>query len=890
MLETPKKHDLSLRDDDRPSRFLVDLKKIEEETRLKAEEENKNKLTSFYERVLEYAPKKKEKFEKEVKKTFKEKTEKLVEKNSGKVKSLAIVELAKFLFFVFYKFFFGFYRICYRIGWYLLFGIRFVYFFGVRIVAVPVKLAKRISGKKVHPEAEFTPETFIEEKEVKPSAEELISNTIKAINEVSEMAAPSPSFKSLLKLNLRPALYFAVILIVLILPFKAFTYYKNLNDLKGRVLGVSEEAMGSFVDASKQAASLDFDNAHNGFSEASNKFLEAEKEINSISGILSFFGSIIPNKELQMASYADLILESGRLSAEVGGQVSQAMSYLSKSEELDIKEIFSGFYLHINTASQYLNKLRKNIESIDSKKVPDEYREKFLDLKEKTILIDDSLSEFRDILEKAKIFLGMNEDKRYLLIFQNNAELRASGGFLGSYALVDFRNGKIKNLEAPGGGSYDTEGGLHERVIAPEPLWLVNPLWHFWDANWWPDWPMSARKLQWFYEKSGGPTVDGVISLTPTVIERMLEVIGPIDMTEDYGLVFDAENFWLLTQDLAERKPEVKVIPPESATSTEDDLATSTIEIEEKRHEPKKIIGDLLNKIIDEMPKRLNQDVFMDMTKVLEQSFSEKHLLFYFNDEKLQEKVEEYGWDGKVRETAWDYLMVVNTNIGGKKSDRRIEEEIKHKTEISEDGSIINTIVIKRTHKGWPGEAFVGARNVDWMRVYVPLGSKLIEARGFEIPDEKLFEEPEAGWDIDKDVFNSESDAVTEPNTGTKIYNELGKTVFANWSQVDPRKSATIYLRYRLPFKLEKPVKVDNLKTKIDNFFNPNKTQLVPYALLVQKQPGAMNSKFTSQLALSSNFENIWVYPENERLDSGGWEISREIDGDKFFAALLEPR
>ena len=871
MLEDSKKHELFLRDDDEPSRFLVDLKKVEEESRLAEEQEKKSKIKEYYEKALEYTPKPKDKKEKELGPSIKKRTENLLQKNNQKFNNLAIVGLIKFVVFVLRKIIIGFYKVCYKTGWYLVYLVRFVYLLFAKIIISPVKLLTEIFRRKKIDKESATPEPE--------------KNIIEKKEEVPETIVPRFSFSGLFKLNFKPALYFAIVLIVLVLPFKAFTYYKNLNDLKGRVLGISEEAAGSFIDASKSAASLDFDNANDNFSEASNKFLAAEKEIDEISGILYFFGSIIPNKELQMASYADLILESGRLSAEIGKEVSQALGVLIKSEELEMKEIFSEFYLHINTAEEHSKKLRSNIEKIDPGKIPEEYKDKFVNLKEKTILMDGSLAEFADLLERANIFLGMNQDKRYLLIFQNNTELRASGGFVGSYALIDFRNGKIINLETPGGGSYDTEAGLYEKIIAPEPLHLLNPLWHFWDANWWPDWPMSARKLQWFYEKSDGPTVDGVISLTPTVMERFLQVIGPIDMSEDYGIIFNAENFWLETQNLAEQKPVIATTTSEIASSTERNLASSTEEI---KHEPKKIIGDLFNKIIEELPKRLDQDVFIGMIKVLEESFSEKHILFYFNDEELQEKIEEYGWDGRVKDTAWDYLMVVNTNIAGGKSDLRMKEEIKHTAEVAPDGSIIDTVTIQRTHTGWKGEVFSGVRNVDWMRIYVPLGSELIEAGGFEAPPESYFEDPEPEWKTDPDVQASEENAIEDPNTGTKIYNELGKTVFANWSQVDPGKTITIYLKYKLPFKLEEIPEEDNLQNKIDDFLNPNQTQLIPYALLVQKQPGAMNSKFKSELSLPTNFENVWIYPEELELNQNGWKISEDINKDKFFAVLLE--
>ena len=62
--------------------------------------------------------------------------------------------------------------------------------------------------------------------------------------------------------------------------------------------------------------------------------------------------------------------------------------------------------------------------------------------------------------------------KRYLLIFQNNTEMRASGGFMGSFAVMDFSNGQVSNLNVPGGGTYDTEAGLKSKIVAPKPLQL----------------------------------------------------------------------------------------------------------------------------------------------------------------------------------------------------------------------------------------------------------------------------------------------------------------------------------------------------------------------------------------------------------------------------------
>jgi len=58
---------------------------------------------------------------------------------------------------------------------------------------------------------------------------------------------------------------------------------------------------------------------------------------------------------------------------------------------------------------------------------------------------------------------------------------------------------------------------------------------------------LQLKKIQWFYEKTGGPTTDGIISLTPTLIERLLGLTGPIPMPE-YDVLLSADNFVELIQ------------------------------------------------------------------------------------------------------------------------------------------------------------------------------------------------------------------------------------------------------------------------------------------------------------------------------------------------------
>lgn len=674
---------------------------------------------------------------------------------------------------------------------------------------------------------------------------------------------------------LRATMYFTGLLLVLILPFKLMSYYGVLRELGGRVLGASEDAIGDIKNAGTSAGELDFYRAGEQFAAASDSFLKAQEEIEGISGELKILSSIIPSGKLKLAADADLILEAGELSAKIGQQISFMFDAFSSGREKSIKSVFNTFFENSPALEENTAKLHEILSRIDSESLPPEYQSSFITLTEKSGQIAGSFVELSELLQKMRLVLGFEGEKRYLLIFQNNSEMRGSGGFMGSFSIVDFRDGEIVKMETPKGGTYDVEAGYLDRIIAPEPLHIVNPLWHFWDANWWPDWKKTARKLMWFYEHSGGSSVDGVIAFTPAVAERLLSVIGPLDMEDSHGVTINSENFWEITQTFAEEKPighpDYAPLPFEPKATGTDPLLATTTDAKAPGQEPKKIIGDLLGEIKTELPNRLDKEVFLGLISALEQSLREKHVLFYFNDWELQSKFEELGWAGRVKNTAWDYLMIVNTNVSGGKSDRKIEQSISHQAELQPDGRIIDTVSVIRTHTGEKGEKFSGVKNLDWMRIYVPLGSEFISAEGFWPPDESTFEKPDPSWTHDPDLANSEENYIRDSISWTKIYNEDAKTVFANWVQVEPGQSVLVKIRYVLPFLID-------MNSELEQ----------PYALLLQKQPGAMPSEFESNFLLSGNLIPDWHYPENLSVSAEGWNLKEIVSEDRFYALILK--
>ncbi len=790
---------------------------------------------------------------------------------------LTLIGLGKLLYIVLKKVFILFYKICYAAGWVIMFILRLVYFFVLAIIKPIIKIVKPLFFKSqvalsgtLH--ALPTGYHLTQSVTLAASAKLLhgFKTRAKEKRENTESFRTEPIYNTKFAL-LKPVLVFAGILLIIILPVKAFTYYKVIDDAKGKVLGASESAIDDLISAGQSALGLNFNQAGQGFENASNNFLNAQNELEKINGLIFSIASILPDKNMQLAAASKNILRAGEASANAGKNLSLAMESIFSYKENSTNSILENLSLHGHNAINNLTELDEALNQIDSEVIPEDYQNQFILLKQKTGELKRGLAEFINLTDSLGDFLGASMDKRYLLVFQNNSELRASGGFIGSFALIDFSKGEIKNIEVPGGGSYDTEAGFLKKIKAPEPLGLVRADWHFWDANWWPDWPTSASKLAWFYENSDGSTVDGVISFTPTVIENLLKIIGPIDLKDKYGLVIDADNFWLETQKLAEQKPDIT-------------------------KEPKKIIGDLMNKIIEELPKRLNKDNLVPLFKTIEKSLASKNILFYFTDESLEAKVDDLGWSGRIKNTTGDYLNVINSNIAGGKSDRKVKQQIIHQAEVQLDGSIIDNLIIRRAHEAVNRELFSGVRNVDWLRIYVPLGSELLEVSGFKPVDKIFFDKEIAGLTDDPEVLASEGQAQTDESSGTKIYNEFNKTVFANWSQLDPGETIEIKIKYKLPFKLtdkKQPASqefANQLLEKFGSILNPREKNLYSYSLLVQKQPGMNSSTIESELRLGDNFKSIWKYPNNLNSNLNGWSITEDLNQDEIMAIMAEEK
>ena len=178
-------------------------------------------------------------------------------------------------------------------------------------------------------------------------------------------------------------------------------------------------------------------------------------------------------------------------------------------------------------------------------------------------------------------------------------------------------------------------------------------------------------------------------------------------------------------------------------------------------------------------------------------------------------------------------------------------------------------------------------RNVNWLRIYVPEGAEFISARGFEKPGGEFFKKPDGELEVDDDINELDGGYLFDSDSGTRIYNQFGKTVFANWSIIDAGGESVIEIEYKLPFglfKKEAVEKEDGLVDKILSSFIKEEEALSRdlrgHTLLVQKQSG-IDSNFNYKLVAPSNWGTTWVKSPSD-------ETPDKLIYDKFFGKIFE--
>ncbi|PIR94663.1 hypothetical protein COT97_00180 [Candidatus Falkowbacteria bacterium CG10_big_fil_rev_8_21_14_0_10_39_11] len=354
---------------------------------------------------------------------------------------------------------------------------------------------------------------------------------------------------------------------------------------------------------------------------------------------------------------------------------------------------------------------------------------------------------------------GLEREKVYLFLLQNNSEMRPSGGFIGTYGIIKVKNGELASIFTDNIYNLDQtiEGEIELEPPYPITKYMGQDHWYMRDSNWWPDFPTSAVKVEEFYHLEGGPEphLDGVIAINPNVISDFLGIVGDITVA---GITFTKDNF------VEELQYQVELGFYEDPK----DFA-----------ERKEIISHLA----DEIKTRIfNLKVvqFPAVFETLNKNLEEKFIIGYFDNKDLQSYMEKENWGGVVRPTPDDFLMVVDANLAALKTDRVMQRQINYSVRPANDRLLAET-KLTYINNGWFDWRTTRYRS--YTRVYTPAGSQLQSIT------------------VGNTVLNP--DAID-------TYNEFGKTAFGFFFEVEPGTRKTIILQYLLPDSVEQSLADNN--------------------------------------------------------------------------------
>lgn len=443
-------------------------------------------------------------------------------------------------------------------------------------------------------------------------------------------------------------------------------------------------------------------------------------------------------------------------------------------------------------------------------------------LSSKTRAMLDRFDRLRPLLENgAKLLailpdlMGAGGPRTYLLLAQNNHELRATGGFISGVGVVRIDQGQITELRFQ--DSYTVDDLSQPHPLPPEPLrrYMGAGMLVLRDANWWPDFPTSGRQVASLYHQDQRQTTDGVIAVDLTTLQLLLHAAGPIEV-QGYNRAATGGNLQAMMMTYWQG-PQLTAPGKENA---------------DWWLHRKDFAADLMSALLSHLQQNADRDVLLAMAQAMETALRERHLLVYVDETRAQDVFQEMSWDGALRPSSGDFLMVVDSNVGFNKVNPNVEQTIDYAVALDESGAATAQLILSYRHRiQHPTPACVHEPRYgdtyadlmercywDYVRVYLPAGTDLAQVEGAEGPIE--------------------------------VYRESGYTVVGIFFLLETGEARQIAVRYH-----SRPASLKQ-----------------GYALLIQKQPGTGSLPLRVSVSLPDGAQPTRAIP-----DGGAWVDDRFV-------------
>lgn len=448
-------------------------------------------------------------------------------------------------------------------------------------------------------------------------------------------------------------------------------------------------------------------------------------------------------------------------------------------------------YDELNNSLLNLSSSAKNLRSrADYISVPFLKLTPFIDNLDEVVRELDSITV---ILPPFKNFIFSGK-KDYLLLFQNNMELRATGGFIGSVGFLNLDNGKMGGLQIM--DVYTIDGQIKGHIEPPKEFrkYFNQPNFFLRDSNFDPDFAKSALQSQFFLEKALSKKVSGVIGINLFMVQDLLEAVGPVTLTDFNNEVITSDNLFIKAQ----------------VFINQNFFAGSTTK------------KDFLGSVAQALQNRLveKEVSYLKIFQVFRKSLEEKNLLFYFNDTTLQQEFETLAWAGRIFDIRClnvegnclpDYLAIIESNFGVNKANYFVNKSITIDKKINLNGQLITDLTLNYKNDSKNG-LLQGGLYANYLRLFLPKNVTFISA---SLNDGKL----------DKSQFD-----VTSYQSDKEIYGYFLKipensTAVFKFSYLHPQSVNENLNYYQLYYQKQPGDKVSTLKLS----YTSSKFKLQPF-------------------------------------------------------------
>lgn len=448
---------------------------------------------------------------------------------------------------------------------------------------------------------------------------------------------------------------------------------------------------------------------------------------------------------------------------------------------------------HMDTVETKIANIQQSLDKIDPNRYPEEYngiqiKSNLSKAKEIVSQAHEFLKNSKPILSKTSWLLGKDKPRNYLIVFQNDGELRPSGGFWTAYATIKINKGKV----IPGTASniYDLDDKIQSTIPAPRLIksYHINvPYLNLRDSNLSPDFPTDAEIFLNSYYKAVGKReiFDSVIALDTNVLVDLVRVLGKLDTR--------VGTFTTEPDKRCDGCPKI-IYDLEWISGRPRNF------IEKNR---KDFLGPVMQALLANAMGSEKSKIPL-LVEAFFNNLMQKNIMLYFPDKEMQNAAELANIAGKINATDQntDYFHLNDANFSSAKSNIFIRQKIKHEI-TSQNGKVEHKISITYTNPSpasncnlEKGDLCLNAskyRNL--FRFYVAPNSQLIKITGSEI--EPLVYD-ELGKKVFEGFYGNKYPLYAKASTKTSVQYTSSVSASANYSLLLQKQPGTKPIEYEL--------------------------------------------------------------------------------------------